>query len=589
MGKHHFIFIGSMLGILLWSLPVWAAASISARLDRDEMQVGEQAFLTISITYDSGRVQTPNIMENPHLSYSYMGTSTSVSIVNMRRTDSIEYRYLVEADAPGDYTIEGISSVVDKQVVRADPLRIKVLGQGQAGKSQQAVHGGISLEATISNNEVYVGQQVIYKLKFIRKNPLADANYEQPELGDFLTEKIGDQKDYESVIGGVRYAITEIKMALFPTKPGHFTIDPAVISGSMIVRGQNRGGLFDDFFMNQTAKPFSVKSNPVEIDVKPLPSAGRPAGFSGLVGQYQLGYDLSKKTVRVNESTTLTLVVEGYGNVPNLAIPAPGNNNDFKIYEDKPHLDKESRSDGIFGRYIAKWALVPSAPGTYPIPELRLSYFDPETEEYKTLETGHQTIEVLPGNNTEDIKVTGLGGTTVTPTTTKQQVAVLGEDVMAASNGDYIDNTPLNRRDNLWFWPIFLLPPATWLVMTIRRRRQNRSPEQLAKIRANKAYAQLVNDINDAQNQASYEKMATAVRSYYAAKLQQSGCAITPQEVAVILKASGAGAALCDTAAQQLAQLEKALYLEQDAAAIGQLAADILATMKEVDHAFHNK
>ena len=110
------------------------------------------------------------------------------------------------------------------------------------------------------------------------------------------------------------------KMALFPTSVGAKTIDPMSIEAQVRVRRTRDP--FEDFFRGGglfgTTVPTLIASNPVTVEVLPLPETGRPPDFSGFVGNVDVTARLDKTTAEVNEVLTFTLRVEGDGNIRTL-------------------------------------------------------------------------------------------------------------------------------------------------------------------------------------------------------------------------------------------------------------------------------
>ena len=50
------------------------------------------------------------------------------------------------------------------------------------------------------------------------------------------------------------------------------------------------------------------------IDVKPLP-AGKPADFSGGVGEFNITSSINSTNVKTNDAVTVKLVISGTGNL----------------------------------------------------------------------------------------------------------------------------------------------------------------------------------------------------------------------------------------------------------------------------------
>src|ERR1700679_2660026 len=66
-----------------------------------------------------------------------------------------------------------------------------------------------------------------------------------------------------------------------------------------------------------------MKATPkaVELTVKPLPVAGRPADFAGAVGNFELSADGSPKRVKMGDPVTMKIKVSGQGNFDRVTAP----------------------------------------------------------------------------------------------------------------------------------------------------------------------------------------------------------------------------------------------------------------------------
>jgi hypothetical protein len=211
-------------------------------------------------------------------------------------------------------------------------------------------------------------------------------------------------------------------------------------------------------------------------------------------------------------------------------------------------------------------------------------YFDTETQSYRVLKTPPVTFTALKADEEEDLHLTATAAPGAATAPQKQQVALLGEDVMPiCQEAAKISQGQVVPSDAFWFWPLLILPPAAWGVGAWRRRRAQRSPEELARRRAAKAYKELERTLPAAT--ASWEDLAAALRGYYAAKLVMGGRSITPGEIKAILEEKKVAAPLAERAAGLLSQAEKALYQGEIGKNKEEFAKEILAAMKEVDNA----
>jgi hypothetical protein len=119
-------------------------------------------------------------------------------------------------------------------------------------------------------------------------------------------------------------------------------------------------------------------SDPMEINVRPLPAAGEPPGFTGAIGKFF--YDppqLSTNRLRVGEPAHLKVVFHGEGDLTRLAPPNPPRSPDWQIIPDNPP--------------DTGYTLIPLTDEARKTPAIPFSYFDPATASYVDL-----TVPSLP-------------------------------------------------------------------------------------------------------------------------------------------------------------------------------------------------
>jgi hypothetical protein len=74
---------------------------------------------------------------------------------------------------------------------------------------------------------------VLYTVRLYRRVDIT-AGLSDPELGDAVIERLGDDSNYNTQINGVDYGITERKFAIFPQKSGSVTIKPLVLTAEVL-------------------------------------------------------------------------------------------------------------------------------------------------------------------------------------------------------------------------------------------------------------------------------------------------------------------------------------------------------------------
>ncbi|GEM_PF-5473285 len=126
--------------------------------------------------------------------------------------------------------------------------------------------------------------------------------------------------------------------------------------------------------------------DPLSLEVRELPSAGRPSSFLNAVGNFRIKAQLSKTHFALGAPIVLRLRVEGEGNLPFLDLPPLNKLAGFNRFSMK--VDRTSRS--VIGRY--ELAAIDS--GIKAFPPIEFSYFDPGDGRYKTLRTDPIPVEI---------------------------------------------------------------------------------------------------------------------------------------------------------------------------------------------------
>jgi hypothetical protein len=188
------------------------------------------------------------------------------------------------------------------------------------------------------------------------------------------------QQTYEGRI----YAVAlEAHKALFPLQAGKLTVTPRELEIGQV-----------DFF-GRAVRVQRLKSEPVTIEVTPLPAAGRPASFDpASVGRFSVQARLDRDRVSVGEAVTLTLTIGGQGNLRKLQPPKLPPLGGWKTYEPKVDV-KLDTSNGVSGTKTVEYLLLPERPGTTIIPAFELPFFDPAARAYATEMSAPLRVEVV--------------------------------------------------------------------------------------------------------------------------------------------------------------------------------------------------
>jgi len=189
--------------------------------------------------------------------------------------------------------------------------------------------------------------------------------------------------------------------SLTPLRPGRLEVTaqahtaglqfsgPIVISGRVTIPGG--AGQFT-----------LLDSDPLALQVRPLPREGELPGFTGAVGVFKLDPPtLSTNTIRVGEPVTLTVTVRGEGNLPRLVPPPLPRLRDWQIFAGRPD-NAPPQLIAARGFATFQFTLIPNSDTLKQTPVIPFSFFNPDTGTYADLSLPARPISIRPGTAPPD-------------------------------------------------------------------------------------------------------------------------------------------------------------------------------------------
>jgi hypothetical protein len=379
-----------------------SAARVSARLSQETLVLGDSIDLTLSIT-DGGKTSVPREIQVPGLTIQFSGQAQKTQIINRQISSSQELTYTVEARQPGTFTIPPIEVRSDGQVLRTQPISLTV--QAADASSERKREELVFAEITLSNSTGYVGEMIPAELRLFVD---ARVHWQAEQMPSFSGEGFTKQKMPEPTReraqrDGRDYDVIKFSTAITPSRAGKLMIGPGEISiqAQLPQERKNRqrspldsffGDSFDPFFSTQPIKRITVKAAAVQLEVKPLPTEGRPKDFSGAVGSFRLSAEGSPKKVKIGDPLTMKLIVSGKSNFDRVNPPALRDSKGWRAYPPSVEFrpDDELASSGTKPFELA---LIPES-GHRHMPVFDFSYFDPRLGKYVTLSSDAFPLEV---------------------------------------------------------------------------------------------------------------------------------------------------------------------------------------------------
>lgn len=586
-----------ILSILVFigiALSVFADEVVFKANAPSQVIAGRPFQLTYTVNQRCRDLNAPEFTDFDVLAGPYSSTSSSISFVNGRRTSSYEqtYTYTLMAQRTGTFTIGPASIKVDGSNYQSNGVRIQVLpedqqpqqtasqGRGQGQQSSQGSQGSqvssenlfvrtITTKTKVHEQEAFM---IMYKLYFANVDVAQLTNNTKlPEFTGFLKQELEQgeiQTELEHYNGRNYQTAVLYRTILYPQHSGDITIDPAHFEAVLRVQTRQQvRSIFDDFFGSYTNVTKMLTAPGVTIHVAALPG-GKPAGFSGGVGKFNLTPSISQTELQANDAVTIKLDISGSGNMKLLKTPSIDWPEGFEPYDPKVTNNFKTTSSGVSGTKSIEYLAIPRSAGDYTIPAVHFSYFDIEDKAYKTLSTPEYTIHVKRGAGSSAGNSSGEEGAVVYHAQ-KEDIKQLGSDIR------YIDAKPLQRKAKaqsslidyqyLWLWYVLPLVLAGIVLVVLRKQMlENADITRVRYKRANKVAQKRLKAAAAAlkanNKDAFYAAIEQAAWTYLSDRLSIPTADLNKENITSILQQKGVSETLIADVKNVLSTAEFARY-----------------------------
>lgn len=404
--KRYLLTLVMMMG---WQLMAFAAVSVE--INPSSVQLGEMFRLTLTLDNpkENGVPDLTPLKQN----FNIVGTERTMSynLVNGQMHSMNQWVILLTAKKTGSLAIPPIriglqQSTLKNVLVRSAQTVSSV--DDQQEEDATASQEEILLKTELSQPEVFVNQQVIYKVKLLNRQRLMNAEYTPPHVENALLIPLGDARTYQTSIHGKQYAVEEQQYAIFPQKSGPLTIAPPSFSA-----------LVFDTIPTQV----HVEGKAVKVHVKSIPThhSGKdwlPAKKVSLTETFeQLNTTLDQGSTLVR---TVTLQATG---LPAQMFPTLNfsDHTQFNAYPEKPELKNSAHAKDIVGRMEVKVTYLFNKPGQITIPAMHVSWFNVETNQEEVVHLPAHVMTILA---THEVNTANLYDTSEASTKTEKTSAV---------------------------------------------------------------------------------------------------------------------------------------------------------------------
>lgn len=474
--------------------------------------------------------------------------SHSTSIVNgaVSSETTITHTYVLLPKKEGTFTIPPASIKVKNANYTSNGLTIKVLPPDQASKAGESGNNasatGISdkdyfVRMEVAKRSVYEQEGFLVTFKLYAAQPCMLNNLKFPEFEGFLAQEIElpDKQWVQDHYDGRNYWTVTLKQSvLYPQRTGKLTIEGGKFDAVIKIRTQRQArSVFDDFFDSgyQNVNK-ELRTSPATIDVKALP-AGKPASFSGAVGNFTMEAQMTPNQVKTNDAVTVKVKIAGSGNIRLIKNPEVKFPNDFDIFDPKVENNTKTTTAGVSGSKTIEYVAIPRYAGDFEIPAIQFSYFDTRTESYKTLASETFRLPVEKGADGEG------SSPVVSNFSNRESVKYLGHDIRYLKIKS-VNFVPVEEifYGTFMYLMCYLVPAILFIVFFIIYRKQVKENSDLALVRTKKANKMAVRRLKNAGKllkennmEAFYEEVLRALWGYLSDKLNISQAELTKDNV----------------------------------------------------------
>lgn len=536
------VFLLSLFLLLIESV---SGQKLIGKADKNPVRTGEPVVISYQLEGAIGSQFTPpdipdgafRVLSGPNQTMQMHASGGVVS-------QSVSYTLVLAPLKTGTFILPAASIRIKGNTISSNPVQINVTpgsGGNQPQLSQPSVpvippdadfdnqdedmsrrlKENILLRAETDKTAVYVGEPMVITYRLYKRETISPSiRMSLPTFDGFWTEDLpAADRGKMGTLNGKNYEVFECrKMLVIPQKSGTLYLPELGIETEVILKERAlkmptlqdilQGKIPNIGFQNI---PYLVKSEKVALQVKPLPEEGKPASFSGLVGEYGMNAVIAPSTAKTGEPIHLKITLTGYGNLKMAQPPVLNLPDGWEAYEPDKEDHIINNEDGTEGSITFDYTLVTSKVGKYTLPKIEIGFFNPEKQQYSVLSSAEFPVNILQGEISEEEK-------------TKNEESVSEES--GFWKGLF---SGFSLKSLLW---LLLIPVLAFAGYFTYKKLSNRSPKPVAEKKTEiqnppVSYKNHINQAEKSGGSAFYENLSLALKNFVQEKTGLSNAAFT--------------------------------------------------------------
>jgi hypothetical protein len=339
--------------------------------------------------------------------------------------------YTLEATRPGKFMVPGTSILLTGGSIKSNDVVIEVIAKEEAVKMlnkkgellsseyflrpgedpYKKIRENLFVKVQVDRHTCFTGEPILATFKLYSRLQSKSDIIKNPAFYGFTVQDMVNLADKEKAIEKVNGNLFDVhtirKVQLYPLQAGDFIIDAMEVKNRVefsrsVVNKKTEQEIAEGMMGVDTEEPVAENTEafetftstaPVTVHVKAWPEKNKPATFTGAAGRFTIAAKLPQEKLHRNEQGFFEITIAGKGNfiqldAPKISWPA-GIEGFAPTMED--NLDKSKAP--LSGSRTFRYPFVAATAGSYKFLPVSFSYFDSDSNRYKTVSTS--SIEIV--------------------------------------------------------------------------------------------------------------------------------------------------------------------------------------------------
>lgn len=240
-----------------------------------------------------------------------------------------------------------------------------------------------SAQLVADRERAFIGEQILVRILLTTARGMGDLRGSALDVSGAETTLL-NQSEFQKVVGGEPYQVTELAYSVFPQSAGVLSIPSLQYTASF-----------------RRSRVVVARTEPTTIEIvdpaaDPEASQKRPwlpANAVALASEWSGPTD----SLRVGEPVTRTIRIAAASQHAAAIAPITLPDGPYKQYSEQPTLDDNQTSTGILGRRTDSIVLVPTQPGEIRLPPIEIDWWNIDEKRWQVARLPEEILQVSSG------------------------------------------------------------------------------------------------------------------------------------------------------------------------------------------------